>query len=373
MLALIGANLARRKARASLTAGGIAVGVAAIVAAIVALLALSTGLDRTAGQLVHLGRADLGLFQRGAADPSSSVLSLSLLPRLEAQPEILEVAPIQLIVEGVARAPGAIVLGIEPHGFVARLLVLTAGRSATPTSEHLVVGDVLAGELHLRPGATLPIGGHRFEVAGIFHSGITEEDAGVIMDLGDAQALAGRTADEVTTFAVRLRPQTSTARAERELSRAFPGLLVISDPSEAVRAGANGQLISKAVLLIVVLALIIGALTVANTMLAAVLERRRELALLSTIGWSARQLGGLVLGEAITVSMLGTSGGVLLGVAAGKLLPGALGLGAFISPVLTLWTLARAVMIGIAIGVVGAVYPIWLVTRMRSPVALART
>jgi putative ABC transport system permease protein len=357
MLTLIGANLVRRKMRAALTAGGIAVGVAAIVA----LLSLSTGLNRTAGQLVHLGRADLGVFQEGAADPSSSVLSLSLLPRLQAQPEIHEVAP------------GAIVLGIEPHGFVARLLVLTAGRSTTPTHGQVVVGDVLAGELHLRPGAELSVSGHRFEVAGIFHSGITEEDAGVIMDLADAQALAGRASDEATTFAVRLTPQTTVAHAERELTKEFPGLLVISDPGEAVRAGANGQLISKAVLLIVVLALIIGALTVANTMLAAVLERRRELALLSTIGWSARQLGGLVLGEAISVSMLGTAAGVLLGLAASRLLPGALGLGAFISPVLTLWTVGRAVLIGMAIGIIGAGYPVWLVTRMRSPMALART
>lgn len=369
MPTLIGANLARRKMRAALTAGGIAVGVAAIVA----LLSLSTGLNRTAGQLVHLGRADLGLFQQGAADPSSSVLSLSLLPRLKAQPEILEVAPIQLIVEGVAHAPGAVVLGIEPHGFVSRLLVLTSGRSSTPTRGRVVVGDVLAGELRLKPGATLSISGRRFEVAGVFHSGITEEDAGVMMDLSDAQSLAGRAADEATTFAVRLRPQTSVPEAERALAKVFPGLLVISDPGEAVRAGANGQLISKAVLLIVVLALIIGALTVANTMLAAVLERRRELALLSTIGWSTRQLGGLVLGEAITLSLLGTAGGVLLGLAASRLLPGALGLGAFISPVLTLWTVARAALIGVAIGVVGAGYPVWLVTRMRSPVALART
>jgi ABC-type antimicrobial peptide transport system permease subunit len=108
-------------------------------------------------------------------------------------------------------------------------------------------------------------------------------------------------------------------------------------------------------------------------MLAAVLERRRELALLSTIGWSARQLGGLVLGEAISVSMLGTAAGVLLGLAASRLLPGALGLGAFISPVLTLWTVGRAVLIGMAIGIIGAGYPVWLVTRMRSPMALART
>ena len=80
----------------------------------------------------------------------------------------------------------------------------------------------------------------------------------------------------------------------------------ISDPGEAVRAGANTELISKAVFFIVVLALIIGALAVANTMLGAVLERRRELALLSTIGWSAGQLGVLVLGEALAVSMIGT-------------------------------------------------------------------
>lgn len=126
-------------------------------------------------------------------------------------------------------------------------------------------------------------------------------------------------------------------------------------------------------LLIVVLALIIGALAVANTMLAAVLERRRELALLTTIGWSARQLGGLVLGEALAVSALGTAAGLVLGIGASKLLPGALGLGAFISPVLTAWGFGRAVLIGITIGLVGAVYPIWRLTRMRSVIALVHT
>jgi putative ABC transport system permease protein len=123
----------------------------------------------------------------------------------------------------------------------------------------------------------------------------------------------------------------------------------------------------------VVLALLIGGLAVANTMLAALIERRRELALLATIGWSARQLAALVLGESLAVSMLGTGVGVLLGLAAGKLLPGALGLGAFISPTLTAWAVGRAVLIGLAIGTLGAVYPVWRVTRMRSVVALAMT
>src|SRR5579875_4088987 len=138
-------NLRRRTARTVLTAAGISVGVAAIVA----LLALSAGLNQTAGQLIHLGRADLGLFQRDAADPTSSVLPLSLLPRLRSQPEIRAVAPIQLIIDAVPHAPGAVVLGVQPHGFVDRLLVLTAGGAISPG--RVDVGDQLAQELHVRP------------------------------------------------------------------------------------------------------------------------------------------------------------------------------------------------------------------------------
>ena len=84
MLGLIAANVRRRRARTFLTAAGIAVGVAALVA----LLALSAGLNRTAGQLVRLGGADLGLFQRDAGDPRSSVLPLSMLKRLRAESQM---------------------------------------------------------------------------------------------------------------------------------------------------------------------------------------------------------------------------------------------------------------------------------------------
>jgi putative ABC transport system permease protein len=185
--------------------------------------------------------------------------------------------------------------------------------------------------------------------------------------------LAGRTPQEVTTIAVRVPPQVPVATAQHKLLRAFSGLQAISTPDEALRSGANSQLISKAVILIVVLALIIGALAVANTMLAAILERRRELALLATIGWSAPQLAGLVLGEAISVSFIGTAFGLLLGYLASGLLPRALGLQSFISPDLTIWTLGRAMLIGVLIGVIGAVFPVWRVTRTWSVTGLAQT
>jgi putative ABC transport system permease protein len=352
-------------ARTAITAAGIAVGVAAIVA----LLALSAGLDRTAGQLVHLGRADLGLFQRDAGDPTSSILPLSLVARVKAQPEIVDATPLQLVVGAISRTPSSIVFGLRRDGFVERRLVFTAGRAAG--NGQVVIGSLLAQQLRARPGQTIHIGGRSFVIAGVYQSGITFEDTGAIVPLGDAQSIAGRTSQEVTSIAVRLAAQVTPSTAERQLAAAFPGVSAISDPSEAIRAGANSDLISKAVLLIVALALIIGALTVANTMLAAVLERRRELAVLTTIGWSGSQLAALVLGEAVAVSILGTAAGVLLGILASGLLPAALGLQSFISPDLTAWGFGRASLIGVSIGVLGAVYPIWRVTRTWSAAALA--
>jgi putative ABC transport system permease protein len=361
VLALIAANVRRRSARTLLTAAGIAVGVAAVVA----LLALSAGLNRAAAEFANLGGADFGVFQADAGDPTSSVLPLSLVKRIKAQHGIAQVSPIQLLVSSVAGAPGAIVLGIQQNSFAYRQLVMTAG-AGTLGHGTVLVGTQLAEQEHLHPGSALKVGSRRFRIAGVYHTGLGYENAGAIMSLSAAQTLAGRAPDEVTTLAVRVSPDTSIAAAKRELARAVPGVTIISDPGEAVRAGANTVLISKAVLFMIVLALIIGGLAVANTMLAAVLERRRELALLATIGWSSGQLGMMVLGEALAVSMIGTGLGLLLGLAASKLLPGALGLGEFITPVLTAWGLGRAVLIGTVIGTVGSLYPIWRVTRMRA-------
>src|SRR5205807_7886211 len=198
MLGLIVANVRRRRARTALTAGGIAVGVAAIVA----LLGLSAGLNNTAGQLVHLGRADLGLFQADAGDPTSSVLPLSLLRRVRAQPEVVEASPLQLVIGAVKGSPSAIVFGIQRGGFVARRLVFTAGGPAA--TGRADVGTLLASQLHLRPGDPIALNQRRFTVAGIYNSGITFEDLGAITTLSDAQALAGRTPQEATTIALRL-------------------------------------------------------------------------------------------------------------------------------------------------------------------------
>lgn len=368
MLSIILTNLRRRPARTLLTAAGIAVGVATIVA----LLSFTQGLRETAAGLVHLGGSDLGVFQANVSDPTASVLPQSMVGRLEQSPAVTQATPLLLIVEGIAQEPSAIVFGADRNGFFARQLVLVSGRRPADEHREALVGDRLAAQRHFGAGEQLSVSGKRYEIAGVYHSGILFEDAGAVLGLNEARALTGRENEE-TSVAVRLSPGTRASVAARRIEREFAGTQAISEPGEALRAGANGTLISKAILVIVVIALIVGVIGVMNTMAMAISERQSELGLLSTVGWSSGRVAALILGEGVAVSVIGAGVGLLFGVIGADLLVKALGVSSYVSPSVTAWGLGRGLLVGVAIGVLGGLYPAWRVTRMTPLKALSGT
>jgi putative ABC transport system permease protein len=357
LLGLVATNLTRRYGRTIATAVGIALGVATIVA----LLSTGSGLKRTAAELIHLGQADLGVFQKGVADPTASILPESLATRLERRPDVARATPLLLLIEAVRRDPAAVVFGADPKGFFARRLVVTSGVDRLGR-EDVMVGERLASRLGLRPGGTLRLGRRRFTVAGVYHTGVFFVDSGAVINLRRAQRMLHRSGD-ATTIAVEIAPDVRDADAERAIRRAMPDIQIIGTPDDAVRAGANGRLIRNAVRIIGALALIVGGLGVANTMAMAVLERQRELALLSAVGWQPLRIATLVLAEGVFTSMLGAALVLLLGVVGVGWLGDALGVSSVVSPDVTPWTIGQALLIGVAIGVLGGLYPAWRATR----------
>jgi len=362
VLGLIVLNLVRNRGRTLLTAAGIAIGVATVVA----LLALTQGLRQSVSGLSNLGGASFGVFQSGVADPTASVLPDSLAARIKRQPGVEDAAPIQLVTDALPESPAAIVFGLRPDSFVMRRLVLTAGRVAR--GREAMVGDALASRLGLGPGDSISLKGERFPVVGRYHAGVAFEDSGVVVPMWVAQELAGGRSG-TTTIAVTLKPVASQDAVTAELQRAFPGTMTISNPGEAARANPAFEIVTKAVVVIAVLALVLGAIAVTNTMAMAVLERQRELALIAAVGWSPRQVASLVVGEGAGVGLVGAAIGVLAGAALSRLLVSLLSAQGFVDPVLTPWGLGRGVLIGLAIGVLGGVYPAWRVTH-RPPAEL---
>jgi len=368
MLAIITTNLLRSRARTVFTAGGVAVGVATIVA----LLSFTQGLRDTADEFIHLGGSELGIFQANVSDPTASILPASIVGRIAAQPDVAAATPLLLMIEAVESTPSAVVFGADPGGFFTHNLVIVAGERARSGGREILIGDPLAEQLHLAPGGMLVVKGQTYRVAGVYHSGVLFEDSGAVLALAQAQQLSGRAGEE-TDVVVQLAPGAHASAAGTAIEHSFPGTQVISDPQQALRAGANGTLISNAILVIVVIALIVGAISVANTMAMSIMERQGELALLSTVGWSPTRVASLIFGEGIAVSMLGAALGLLIGVIGGGLLVHALGVSAYVSPSVTAWGLGRALLVGVAIGVLGGIYPAWRVTRMTPLKALSGT
>lgn len=359
-------TLRHRPGRTLLTALGSALGIATIVA----LLAVAGGARHSAGDLLHLGASDLGLFQTNAADPTTSVLSTNLIPKLRRTPGIADATGLQLLVEDVAKDPGAVVFGADPNGFLARRLVFTSGHVYTSPNQ-IVIGDGLAKQLHAGVGDEVTVRRRKLGVVGIYHIGVAFQDSGAFIPLATAQAISGHQG-EVTTIPVKLAVGTRPATARQTIARSFPGISVISDPEEATRAGANGELISKAALVIAVLALVIGGIGVLNTMMMAVIERRSEFALLSAVGWSGPQIAARVLIEGVVTTIIGAGLGLLLGTIGAQLLVNALGANEFVAPQVTAWDLGRALLVGVLIGVLGGLYPAWRAARLSPAEVLAQ-
>ena len=144
---LVRKNLLRRPMRTLLTSAGVALGVGLIVA----LLSISAGVERTAGDLIHLGRADFGLFQSGVSDATRSLLPTGLEAQVARDPGVAATARIFLYVTTVQGHQSSLVFGLAPDEFPARRLTLLSGNRSGA-----LVGDAGAKAFGVRPGSSIP-------------------------------------------------------------------------------------------------------------------------------------------------------------------------------------------------------------------------
>jgi putative ABC transport system permease protein len=354
---LVWKNLLRRPVRTLLTAAGVALGVALIVA----LLSISAGAKRTAGDLIHVGRSDFGVFQSGVSDATRSLLPVALERRIARQPGVAQTARIFLLVTTVSGRQSSLVFGLAPDEFPSQRLTLVTG-----TREGALAGDAFPA----RVGTVVEIHGRRFRVSGVFHSGNRFEDQAVVLPLAQVQSLANRPG-EVTTIAVTVQHGALPQRVARVLERRY-GVSAIVEPGQAVKVDTSSRLIVDVGWVISVLALIVGGIGVTNTMAMSVHERVREIGILRAVGWPGRRIAGLIVSEALGIAAVALALGLALGMLAARLFTERTGLSTLVSPVFTVGVFGWGLAFALGVCVLGAVYPAWRALRLSPIEALRR-
>jgi putative ABC transport system permease protein len=362
-------NLRRRRLRTLLTLGGISMAVGAFVG----LVGFSRSFEQQWIKIYSSSRTDIAVIRGTFLNTS---LDESVTGKLKNIPVVAQAAPAIINEMDLTSDENALVYGWLASGYQLDSLQILSGRRFRDGEAEVMLGDVLAQGLKKKPGDALEIEGSPFTVTGVYHGGSALEADAVIMPLDQLQQLSS-VQGKVSTIDVRLRPappgepwEHYIKRAQAQIEAALPGLKAIP---AAERASDNQfvKLAQASAWGTSMLALVIGILGIANTMVMSVFERTQEIGTLRSMGWKKSQILLLIELEAAILGLGGGVGGLLLGWLSLRVLASLPQTATFVSDILEWPLLLQAMVIALIAGLVAGAVPAWRAGKL-SPVDALR-
>jgi len=185
-----------------------------------------------------------------------------------------------------------------------------------PTGDYVVVSEPFANKHKISPGdeLQLPIAGgvRTFRVLGIYYDYSTERGFIVL----DRKTLLKYLPDPAeSNLAVYLQPGADASRVREEVDRVINGrgILVFSNSTLRKAALATFDRTFRITWALEAVAILVAVMGVAGALLAMILDRRREFALLRFLGAAAEQVRKLILCEAGLIGIIANLVGLALG------------------------------------------------------------
>ncbi len=379
-------NVFRRKLRASLTILGITIGVLALVVmgalAEKLQLLVDGGVDYYGDKVIVTGPNSIGGF-------GNEPLSRDLIDQLEA-------------IDGVARASasimmlldeelGAVNVGIPANingedgraaGYETFEVRYADGRAHEPGERGVVVvGSDLVSKLGAEVGGEVEVRGRTFEVVGIMEKTLTAPDQAVSMSLEDAQDLfvaslptAVRDTvdprDLVTSIAVYLDEGRDPDAMAEVIAEEIPDISAMGPEGFQASVEEPLAIFNQVIYAVALISLLVGGLSVINTMTMAVAERTREIGVRKAIGASDGAIMRQFIAESALIGLLGGLMGLLTGWAMVVVANQASAASATELFLLTPRLAVGAVAFAVFLGVLSGLYPAWHAARLNPVEAL---
>jgi putative ABC transport system permease protein len=252
-----------------------------------------------------------------------------------------------VVLSGPAGTKPALGMGGDPEG-ERRLLMLD--RTILPGGSYLgspgeaIVGWKLASDLGLKPGDYLKVmtekadyglGFKKFRIAGLFKTGLESFDAASFqVAITDARDLLGMGAG-ASQVIVMLKSSREADRAAALVAKALAAAgMEVADsagPKPGAAPNANAlsvrswtsigdfasliRIVSGVYAMIELIFIFLGAFIIANVMMMVVLERKREIGILKSMGMRRSRILGLFLTEGSLLGAFGSAAGAIAGTA----------------------------------------------------------
>ncbi|MFN2417874.1 MAG: ABC transporter permease [Candidatus Limnocylindria bacterium] len=381
-------NIWRRPLRTALTILGIVIGVFALTV----MGALAEKLNVLVDGGDEYFRTRLFVFDEGAASgfqASSRPVTRDLVERIEQLPGVDRATPVLQTLLNPDEAAGfdlpELLTGIEPETWYDEAIELRvdAGRLLEPDESGVtVIGADLAERYDLRVGDPFTMRDRDFEVIGVLERTLTFPDKIAYVPLADAQAIyveavpdafeerTDALATQIEVFPDDLGEADAIAAA---ITAELDGVRAVTPAEVADQIGQATIVFNLIIVGASVIAVIVGGLSVINTMVMTVSERVREIGIKKAVG---APTGAILREFVLEATLLGAIGG-LIGLGLGALLVAILnaqtagsGTSVFL---LTPMLLLRSFLFATILGALAGIYPALRAARLDPVTALRST
>jgi len=312
-------NLLRRRGRTILTILGVAIAIAVLFS----LLSFNSGYEKQlSGELDNLGIHMLAVPKGCPYEAASLIIHGGVIPKYLSNSDMeevkkidgIEVASPMLLQQFYKDGQPHIVYGVMMSD-VSRLKPWwkVEGRFFSDTEDNvMVIGRNLAEKEKLKVGDVLPFGPDEipFTIVGILERTDTQDDDFHFLPLPVAQRFFDKP-DQITTIAIRINDISRISEISKELEN-IPDIQVVTMTQVM---GTIMNLVGSArtlIISVIIVAIIISAVGIINTLLMSVNERTREFGMMKAIGASGLDIGRLVLIETLFITVIGGIIGLLL-------------------------------------------------------------
>jgi putative ABC transport system permease protein len=234
-----------------------------------------------------------------------------------------------------------------------------------------LVGAAAAQRLGLAAGGALEVDERRrdpgasparrtFEVRAVLPETGTVDDDRVFINLKDAQAVFG-IPGQVSSIEIMGCCNAISDGLLSQLRNVLPDTRITTVKQLVATQLDTNRLMRKVSLAFLVIVLIVGAISIGNTIWANVVDRRKEIGILRMIGASKRRIYALLVGKAVILGVVGGVLGYVVGTVSGVVMgPELAGLDVPPVPLYLLW----AVLLAVAAAVLGSLLPAWRAGRI---------